>query len=188
MVNKYTYLGAFLDDINKRLNLNEFENLFNKPHQTLKRHLSELVDEKILIMEKKNKFLFYSLNKNNFLLCDYLVISEKQKLFEFLTEPLFNRLYLSLEEYFMENNFLIFGSAVNSKDYSDIDLLILSQETSNEKIKQTLKNFELTYSIEIHPIFSSEGDLTKTFLQEIIRNHIILNNHDYFVRLFYGKK
>lgn len=188
MVNKYTYLEVFLDDIDKKINLNEFENLFARPHQTLKRHLAELVNEKILVMEKKNKFLYYSLNKNNSLFIDYLVITEKQKLFDFLKAPVFNRLYVSLENCFRENNILIFGSAVISKEYSDIDLLILSEELQRDKIKKTLKNFELTYSIEIHPIFSNESDLNETFLSEVIKKHIILNNHDYYVRLFYGKK
>lgn len=187
MVNKYTYLQVFSDDIDKKLNLSEFENIFDRPHQTIKRHLSKFLDRKILIIEKKNKFTFYYLNTSNPLIYEYLSIAEKERLFEILNDPMFNRLYKTLEPYFRENKFLIFGSAVNTKDYSDLDLLVLYQENSKEKIKQEIANFEATYSIEIHAIFSKESDLNQTFMNEVIKKHVILNDHGYFMRLFHEK-
>ena len=42
MVQKYTYLELFLDNFLKQVSLNEFENHFKRPHQTVKRHLSHL--------------------------------------------------------------------------------------------------------------------------------------------------
>lgn len=188
MVNKYTYIGLYLDNIRKTINLNEFELHYKKPHQTIKRHLNILVKEKILLAEKKNKFLFYSLNLKNPLVYEYIAIAEKQKLFEFLENPLFNRLYMLLERYFDESKILVFGSSVKQDFYSDIDLLIINEKLDNQQILKELKDFGMTYSVIIHPIISKDVDLGDTFIEEIIKNHIIFNNHDFFLRLFYGKK
>ena len=76
----------------------------------------------------------------------------------------------------------MFGSAINSKNYEDLDLLIIS---NNKKIRKILDEFEKTYSARLHIIQTSEKNLTKAFLNEIIQKHIIFNEHDYFLRLMY---
>src|SRR3989344_7043503 len=182
MVNKYTYIEMYLDDLNKMVNLNEFEKHFKRHHQTVKRHLHSLVKEGILREEEKGRFRFYRLNKDNRVLYEYLSICEKQRLITFLENPLFRRLYNLLAETFKDNKILMFGSAINSKNYEDLDLLIIS---NNKKIRKILDEFEKTYSARLHIIQTSEKNLTKAFLNEIIQKHIIFNEHDYFLRLMY---
>ncbi|PIN72042.1 hypothetical protein COV22_04230, partial [Candidatus Woesearchaeota archaeon CG10_big_fil_rev_8_21_14_0_10_47_5] len=131
---------------------------------------------------KKGRFLFYSLNKENPLLFEYLSICEKERLFKFLKKPIFNRLYNLMAAHFKNNKTLIFGSAATGKDFSDIDILILSKD---KKILKTLKDFEKTYSVKLHILQTEQKDITQSFINEIKRKHIILNNHDYFLRLFY---
>ena len=182
MVGKYTYLGIFLPSPNKTFSLNEFENHFRIPHQTLKSHLELLTKEKILLQEKRKRFLFYTLNHKNPLIIDYLSICEKERLINFLKKPLFRRLYDTISAFFDNSQFLIFGSAASDNHYNDLDLLILSKK---QDMRTALQQFEATYSIKLHIILTDEKNITKTFLEEIRKSHIILNNHDYFTRLFY---
>ncbi|MFH1072654.1 MAG: hypothetical protein V1743_04460 [Nanoarchaeota archaeon] len=183
MVNNYTYLGLFLDDPSKQVNLQEFENIYKKPHQTIRRHLNVLVKESILIEMRMGKFVFYKLNKNNPLLLSYLSICEKERTFLFLKNPLFKRLHELLAPSFNVANVLVFGSAAVSKNYNDIDLLVLS---GDKNVWMALEGFEKIYHKKLHIVKTEEKDLTTTFITEITKKHIILNNHDYFVRLLYG--
>ena len=75
---------------------------------------------------------------------------------------------------------MLFGSSVETKNYNDIDLLILSK---NKNIKQTLHKFEQTYAKKIHIIQTEETGLTKSLIQEVRKKHIIFNNHEYFAEV-----
>jgi len=174
---------VFLEDINKAISLSEFERYFKKPHQTIRIHLQNLVDAKILIEDKRERFIFYKINLNNPLTYEYISICEKQRLFDFLEKEIFNRLYLEMSNYFNHAKILLFGSVVNNKDYADIDMLIIAD---NKEISKTLKKFELTYFVKIHSVITSEKNLTRTFVKELQKKHIIFNSHEYFVRKLYS--
>ena len=181
MVSFYTYLELYLDDLRKKISLSEFEKYFDVPHQTIKNHLSALIKSKIIIEEKKPRFRFYGLNLKNPLLREYLAICEKERLIGFLNKnPLFSRMYQSIAK--GGNSMLLFGSAVKNKEYGDIDLLIISKD---KKVREELKKIENTYSIKIHIVQTSEQDLTEALILEIRKKHIIISNHDYFIRLLY---
>ena len=181
MVIFYTYLEMYLDNLNKRVSLSEFEKHFNRPHQTIKNQLKALVNAKILIEEKKTRLVFYTINKENTALKEYISICEKERMFHFLDKrPLIKRLYTLLAP--KAENILIFGSAAASEEFNDIDLLIISKKA----VKKTIKDFEETYSVKIHLIQAEKKDLTKTLLNEIKKKHIILKNHDFFVEMLYN--
>ncbi|MFH1408345.1 MAG: nucleotidyltransferase domain-containing protein [Nanoarchaeota archaeon] len=183
MVKKYTYLKAFLNDPSKQVNLQEFENMFKKPHQTVKRHLQVFVKDDVLTEMRMGKFMFYKLNRENPLHLNYLSICEKELTFTFLKNTLFKRLHETLSPFFGTSAMLIFGSAAVSKTFNDIDLLVLGDD---KKIPATLKDFEKIYAKKIHLVQTKEKDLTPSFKAEIMKKHIILNNHDYFMRILYG--
>lgn len=183
MVRFYTYLEVYLDDLTKKVSLSEFEDYFKTPHQTIKKHLLAFINAKILVEEKKERFLYYKLNIDNPLTMEYLIVCEKERLFEFLEKKtLFLQLYKELSQFFKDAKILIFGSAVEKKDFSDIDLLIISK---NRYIKTIIKKFSQTYSLKIHTVQTIEKNLTKTFINEIRKKHIILNNHSYFIEVLY---
>ena len=183
MVNKYTYLEMYLNEINKKISLREFEKYFNKPHQTIKTHLQQLVDEKILLVEKMDRFRFYSLNFKNNLLKEYLSICEKERLILFLNRNiLFKRLYEFIWKHLTKNKVLIFGSAVDTKEFNDIDIFIISND---KKIRATIDEFMQTYSVKIHVVQSNEKNITSHFIKELKKKHIMLNEHDYFIEVLY---
>lgn len=183
MVKKYTYLEIYLDDLHKKVNLNEFENYFKTPHQTIKNHLNEFVNAKILNLEKKARFAFYNLNLNNPLTIEYLIMCEKERLIAFLKKPLFKRLYELISEFFLNNKVAIFGSSVNAEKFSDIDILILSKD---KKIRRAIDNFSKTYSgASIHIVQTGAKHLTNSFKIELKKQHIFLNEHGYFIKELY---
>jgi DNA-binding transcriptional ArsR family regulator len=184
MVQKYTYLEPYLEDPSKQINLQEFEGVFNTPHQTVRRHLQAFVEEKILTEQKQGKFVFYKLNLDNPLLLSYLSICEKERTINFLKNPLFKRLHELLSPHFAKASFLMFGSAVLQKSYKDIDLLVMPEYKT---VKKSIADFESTYVKKLHIVMTNETHLSKALKKEITKKHIILNNHDYFVRLLYGK-
>jgi len=173
----------YLGNLNRNINLSEFENYFKTHHQTIKKHLEQFTKAKILQEEKKERFLFYRLNLENPLTKEYLILCEKERLLNFLEKnTLFSRLYYELSQFFKDSKIMLFGSSVETNDYEDIDLLIFSK---NKEIKQTLRKFNQTYTKKIHLVQTEEKDLTKTLIQEIKQKHIIFNNHEYFMEILY---
>jgi hypothetical protein len=175
MVRFYTYVEPFLANPRRQVSLSEFETHFKVPHQTIKPQLEKLVKERVIVCEKRGRFLFYELNLNNPLLRDYLVICEKERLFTFLEK---NPLMRELHKRIRMENALVFGSSVNSKSFNDIDILIIGKGFE-------LKPFEQTYSVKTHIVATEDENLTEILLKEIKKKHIILTNHEYFVGVLY---
>lgn len=183
MVRFYTYLEVYLGDLNRSVSLSEFESHFKIPHQTIRKHLEPFTKAKILIEEKRERFLFYKLNLDNPLTKEYLLLCEKERLLSFLEKnTLFTRLYQELSQCFADSKILLFGSSAEKKEYADIDLIIISK---NKDIKPIIKKFQETYSVKIHAVQTEEKYLTKTLIQEIKQKHIIFNNHEYFMEALY---
>jgi len=183
MVNLYTYLEIYLDDLHKRVSLSEFTRQFKKPHQTIRAHLGKLVKDKVLIEEKRLRFLYYKLNKANPLIVEYLSLCEKERTIRFMQKnALIGRLYAAIAPYLAMSKVLIFGSAVAAKEYADIDVLIIAKDKG---AAEELKRFEETYSVKVHRVQTEERSLTTALLEEIRKRHIILSGHDYFIQLLY---
>jgi predicted nucleotidyltransferase len=183
MVKKYTYLEVYLDNLHKKVSLTEFEKHFKTPHQTIKKHLKEFIDAKILTLEKKARFTFYSLNLTNPLVREYLAMCEKERLIFFLKKPLFKRLYEHISEFLVNSKVALFGSSINTEHFSDIDLLVISKD---EGLRKAIDNFINTYSgTSIHVVQTDAKHLTASFITEIKKQHIFLTEHDYFIRELY---
>jgi len=183
MVRFYTYLEVYLDDLSKSVSLSEFEGYFKTSHQTIKNHLERFIKAKILLEEKKKRFIFYKLNLENPLTKEHLILCEKERLLDFLEKnTLFARLYQEFLPCIADSKILLFGSSVEKDDYKDIDLLIISK---NKNINVIIKKFQETYSVKIHAVHTKEKYLTKTLVREIKKKHIIFTNHDYFMEVLY---
>lgn len=183
MVNFFTYLEIYLDDMTKAVSLNEFATHFDKPHQTVKKHLEEFVTTRVLKQERKGRFLYYKLNLDNPLFKEHIIMCEKERLLLFLkNNPFFFILYKELSAFFKNSSFLLFGSSVTEKNYIDIDVLAISK---SKKIKAVLEKLEHTYSKKIHLIQTEKKYMSKTLIKEIKNKHIILNGHESFYEVLY---
>ncbi len=186
MVSFNTYLEVYLDDLDKSVSLSEFERHFQTSHQTIKKHIYPLIKAKILLGKKSGRSLTFKLNTKNPLWREHLIICEKERLLNLLEKNiLFNRLYVELSAYFPRIKLLLFGSAVDKKNFSDIDLLAIGREAS---LKQKTDNFSLTYAVNIHLIQTIEKEVTAALWEEIRKKHIIFNGHDHFIEVLYGHR
>lgn len=184
-ITKTKIIGLYLNNYGKRIYLRELASLLEKPHQTIKPYVEELIKEKILIKEQRKNIIDYSLNFKNKKVYDYLAIAEKEKLIETLDKgAILNVLYEKLSEKFTNTSFIIFGSAVGTlKKDSDIDLLIIGKQSSSKEIK----DFEEVYNKKIHWVqISSLNKLSSALTKEIYKKHLILNNTERIVRFFGG--
>lgn len=192
MVNKFTkwkILFPYLHDYQRSLILADFEKELERPHQTLKRYVEELVEEDILYVEERERYSSYRLNLENPFVFQYLSISEKLNTHEVLGESnLIRRLYEKTAPFFLQASFLVFGSYGVGREGNDVDLLLVGRKP--EALEEALDEFGETYK-EVHTNhIESEEELNPSFKKELLKKHIIFNGSDHFVRIFgdlYGK-
>ena len=186
MVNKITKIeivSLYLNDYGRKYYLGEMADLLGKPHQTIKPYAEELVQEGVLLRNKRKNIIDYGLNFSNSKVYDYLVIAEKYKKIKALDkERLLLILYGKIDRYTLDSLFVVFGSSVDGlKKGSDIDLLVVGKE----KISEEIKEFEEIYNKKIHKVqVLSLKELGLTLTKEIYKKHIILNDTEKVIRYF----
>lgn len=186
MVNKITKIeivSLYLNDYGRKYYLGEMADLLGKPHQTIKPYAEELVQEGVLLRNKRKNIIDYGLNFSNSKVYDYLVIAEKYKKIKVLDkERLLLILYGKIDRYTLDSLFVVFGSSVDGlKKGSDIDLLVVGKE----KISEEIKEFEEIYNKKIHKVqVLSLKELGLTLTKEIYKKHIILNDTEKVIRYF----
>jgi len=184
-VTKTKVISLFLNDYSRRYYLREMASLLNKPHQTITPYLDRLVKEGILIKNQRGKIVEFEMNFKNKRIYDYLVIAEKDKLIEHLAkEQILSVLYEKLYDFFIDGTFVVFGSSANKiQKGSDIDLLVITKKNVSAKIKE----FEEVYNKKIHKIqVTSIDKLDLSFVKEVYKKHLILNNTEDIIRFFGG--
>jgi len=182
-ITKYEIIKIFINNYGKRVYLRELAKLLEKPHQTIKPYLKELVKERVLMEIKRDNLLEYELNFKNEQIYNYLVIAEKENLIKRLNEePLLKILFEKLNSYFGKGTFILFGSSVEKvKKNSDLDLLIIGKLD----IKEPLKEFEEIYNKKIHKVqLDNLENLSETLKKEVYKKHLILNDTENVLRFF----
>ncbi len=182
-VTKWKVLIPYLSDYRRSLILADFERELEKPHQTLKRYIEQLVDENILRVEGDGKHRKYRLNTECALVFHYLSIAEKMKTSLFLEEDsLVKRLYEKILPFMSDARFIVFGSYAVNREGEDIDLLIVGKKP--EMLDKVLEDFGEVY-IPVHKTHvKGKKGLDRRFKKELHKKHIVLNGTDYFVKLF----
>jgi len=174
-VTKWQILLPYLTAPKERFHLRELARKTNHSHQAIFKTIGELVSERVLISEKKGRQIFYKLNTENSLLVDYLSISEKYQLI-LSCKNLLLKEFVSLFrlDKASSDTVILFGSFVkDAKKANDIDVLVVGEYTKEE-------NFLRSKGIlgkEIHLIRVKSFDkVSSTLKEEIVKNHLILNN------------
>lgn len=182
-----------------QFHIREMAKLIGKSHVSLLPHLKSFEKDKILISKDVGKSRVYSLNLENNLVREFLSLSEKKETLSlFNKEFLIKKLYDEFINLNLNGCLVLFGSYASStyNKESDIDLFYIGEMKENEKEK--IKQFGKTYNKEIHLTsmnlkqFKEQLSKQGALIKEIIRNHIILYNHDIFInevwRYYYDKK
>ena len=186
--NKLEVISLFRGDYKARFYLREINRLSKMPLKTCQNTLSNLEKEKILRSKTEGKNKYFSLNLENIKTKSYLQQAEIYQTDIFMEKyPQFKVFLKSLKT---TAPIIVFGSFAKftaNKD-SDLDLLVISEK-------------ELKLPFHLLPFKPHEIDMAeKTFLKaikeredlikEIEENHIILNNHSFYVNImweYYGK-
>ncbi len=168
--------------------LRQISRLTELPLKTCQNVLVELEKEKILKGKIEGKNKYFSLNLNNIQTKSYLLKAEIYKTDNFLEEyPQFKTF---LKSFNTTVPIIVFGSFAKFKAEKDSDLDILSLSKEEQKVPFHLLPYK------IHQNNLSEGAFKKaliereTLIQEIMENHIILNNPSSYINLvweYYGK-
>ncbi len=196
---KLEIIKLFRRDYFSQFYIREMAKLIGKSHVSLIPHLKSFEKDKILLSKNVGKSKVYSLNFENNQVREFLSLSEKKETLILLNKEFFiKKLYDEFLNLNLGGCLVLFGSyaSLTNLKNSDIDLFYIGELKESEKNK--IKNFGKIYHKEIHLIFMNlkqfRGQLSKqgTLVKEIIRNHIILYNHDIFInevwRNYYERK
>jgi len=182
-----TILFLYLSNYTKQYYLREISKLTKIPLKTTQNTISNLEKNKILKSAIRGKNKYFKLNLDNIQTKFYLLQSEIYKTILFINKyPLFKTFLKEIKTAVPLIVFGGFAKSTTNKD-SDLDLLIFS--------KEKLPFHLLPY--KIHKVELSETTFIKSLekqealIKEIEDNHLILNNHSFYVNVmwdYYGKK
>ena len=185
--NEFEVLRLYLGDYTKQFYLREISRLAKLPLKNTQNVVNALEKSRILKSSLKGKNKYFSLNLGNIQTKLYLLQSKIYKTLLFLEN------YPQLKTFLKEVSkvtIIAFGSFAKftaEKD-SDLDLLIIPE--AEEKLPFHLVPYK------IHEIRMSEKSFIKavenqeTLIKEIEENHVILNNHSFYISTMwerYGK-
>ncbi len=179
-------LSLYLGDYSRRFYLREISKLSRLPLKTTQRILENLTKSRILKSEIHGKNRYFFLNLDNIETKFLLLKSEIYKTIIFLKKYTFFKSFLK-EIKNLSTTIIIFGSFARftANNSPDIDILLVSKR----KIK-------LPYYIlpnKFHEIQISESNIVKSFkmkaalIKKIQENHVILNDHSFFVNLMWNQ-
>lgn len=186
--NRLEIISLFRKNYKTRHYLREISKLSKLPLKTCQNLLASLEKDKILKSKIEGKNKYFSLNLENIKTKSCLLQSEIYQTEIFIEKyPQFNMFLKSIKT---TVPIIVFGSfAKFSADASsDLDLLVIS----NKKLKLP---FHLL-PFKIHQINLTEKSFVKsvnqqeTLIKEIEENHLILNNHSFYIDVMwvqYGK-
>lgn len=163
--------------------LRQISKIADLPLKTCQNILAGLEKEKILKSRIDGKNKYFSLNFENIQTKSFLLQAEIYK------SDKFTKNYQQFGTFLKSNHstaaLIVFGSFAKLKadKNSDLDLLVISGE------KQNIPFHLIPY--KIHQINLSEESFKKTLLEkealikEIEENHIILNNHSFYLNIMW---
>jgi len=182
-------INLYTGNYNKRLYLRQISKLLKLPLKTTQNALAKLEKETILKTKTEGKNKYFNLNLENIQTKNYLLQAEMHKTIQFTEKNMTFKIFMKAIT--TETPIIIFGSYAKgtAEKNSDIDILTLSKK------EQQLPTHLLPQ--KIHKINLSEKTFIKALkiqeilIKEIEENHIILNNHSFFVNALwtnYGKQ
>ncbi|OGZ66605.1 MAG: hypothetical protein A2822_03210 [Candidatus Staskawiczbacteria bacterium RIFCSPHIGHO2_01_FULL_41_41] len=162
--------------------------LTTKSHVTLLPHLKALEKDKVLVHKTIGTNKVYSLNFENIITKNYLTLSETVETTAFLEQVfLIKKITKEIFNLNLPGTIILFGSYAKKTFHedSDIDLFYLGQVTDKEiqNIKNIGKTYGETINVKKSTLKNFELGLRKKdpLIIEIIKNHILLQNHEQFV-------
>jgi len=190
----FKYFGV---NINKSKTIRQISLETKIPYMTLNRIIKKLKKQDLIITKKVGKSIVCSLNKDNDITKQHLIIaSESLKNYFLERKPLIKKIHKIIEENkSKEFSAMLFGSYAEEREqkHSDVDLAFIYQSKRTIKnIQYELKTIEKIYDIEINLMIFSEKQFKEMLKakeenvgKQILKNHIIMYNSVFFWNLVY---
>ncbi len=186
--NKLKILNLYHSNYLAQYHTREMAKLTQKSHVTLLPHLNALEKEKVLTAKIIGKNKVYSLNLDNIITKNFIIISELMGSI-FYQEQVFiiKKINTEISKINLSGTLILFGSYAKKtfKADSDIDLLYLGElkEIEITKIKAIGNIYGKTINLKTATIQNFESGLRKkdTLIMEILKYHFILQNQDQFI-------
>jgi len=182
--NELEIISLFRGNYKMRFYLREMSKLSKLPLKTCQNTLANLENAKILKSKIEGKNKYFSLNLENIRTKSYLQQAEIYQTDLFIEKyPKFNMFLKSIN---MNIPIIIFGSFAKftADKNSDIDLLIISD--NEPKLSFHLLPFKPHQINMSEKTFLKAIDQQENLIKEIENNHVILNNHSFYVNVMWG--
>lgn len=186
---EFTVMQLYLGDYRRKLHIRETARLLKANHRTVLLALQRLEKLGIMRYERSGRNKSYFLNLENNVAREFIKISELCRTADFLrAQFMFKKFLTEISAAVGIMPIIIFGSYAKGEETktSDIDLLVLNGRQLSE-VRTIVKDFGRRHGKNIQLQAAS----TKSFeaglrerdhlVLEIVKNHIVLNNVDYFV-------
>src|SRR3989338_3659524 len=176
-------IGRFRSNYLAEYHVRELAKLMQKNHATIIPHLKALGKSNVLKFKREGKNKVYSINLDNIMAKEYIIMAEKNTTINYLNEiALIKRIFAEIGAFCRNSPLIIFGSYAQ-KAYtkeSDIDMILIGnvEENAIASIKKIGKIYGKSINIKTASLQSFEKSLRSkdALISEIIKNHIILQN------------
>jgi len=186
--NKLRILSLYRSNYAAQYHVREIAKLTKKSHVTLLPHLQALEKDKILMPKTVGKNKMYSLNLQNIVAKQYLLLSEVVESTAYLEEVfIIKKITEEIFKLNLSGAVILFGSYAKRtfKEDSDIDLLYIGKipDADIQKIKEIGKTYGKAINIRKSAVENFESGLRKkdALLTEILKNHLLLQHGELFI-------
>ncbi len=183
--NKLKIIGLYRTNYLAQYHTRQMAKLIQKSHVTLLPHLKALERDKILTARTIGKNKSYSLNLDNVLTRDYLIMGELFESILFQEQVfLIKKISAEISRLGLSGSLILFGSYAKRtfKEDSDIDIFYLGtlKEAEMISVKKIGKIYGKAINLKTATIQNFENGLRKkdALIMEILKYHVILQNHD----------
>jgi len=181
-------INALGKNFNNEITIRQLSKESEVPYTTTHRLVEK--NEELFRINKKGNVRLISLNLEDNITKNYLILSERREAESFIVkQPQFKVLKEELPK--GDYSLILFGSRAEGehRKKSDVDLCIINRDG---KKNINFSKFELLFKLEINPICLSNKEFKKmlkekeqNLVKEIIKKHIILHGEEYFWNLIW---
>ncbi len=186
--NELEIISLFRGNYKARFYLREISKLSKIPLKTCQNTLTNLEKSKILKSKTEGKNKYFSLNIDNIKTKSYLQQAEIYRTDSFVEE--YPQFRMFLKAIMITAPIIVFGSFAKSTADKDSDLDILTISDKEPELPFHLLPFKPHQMNMPEKTFLKAIDKQESLIKEIEENHIILNNHSFYVNIMwrhYGK-
>jgi len=181
-------INALGKNLNNEITIRQLSKEADVPYTTTLRLINK--KQELFRINKKGNVKLISLNLEDNITKNYLILSERNQAFTFIKKhPQFKVLKEEIPK--GKYSLILFGSRAEeeNREKSDVDLCIINKDG---KKNISFSKFELLFKLEVNPIFFSKKEFKKMLKEkqqnvakEIIKKHVILHGEEYFWNLIW---